>query len=111
MYLNPNIKLFAGRSNNTKASEEYVHVRFNYPDVKAVWDGWVPVEYRRTGVSIPASDKEALAEHLNSIYDQMHPSKFAAWKKEQDKYWANSRSTETKDIFYTLADGKWHCRN
>ena len=43
MALNPNIKLFAGRSYNTKASEEYVHVRFNYPDVKAVWDGWVPV--------------------------------------------------------------------
>ena len=50
MALNPNIKLFAGRSYNTKASEEYVHVRFNYPDVKAVWDGWVPVEYRRTGI-------------------------------------------------------------
>ena len=39
MALNPNIKLFAGRSYNRKASEEYVHVRFNYPGVKAVWDG------------------------------------------------------------------------
>ncbi len=111
MALNPNIKLFNGRFYNTKASEEYVHVKFTYPDIKSVWDGWIPVEYRRTGVSIPESDKEALANYLNSIYEQMHPLKYPAWKKEQDKYWATSRSTETKAIFYTLADGKWHCRN
>ena len=62
MALNPNIKLFNGRFYNTKASEEYVHVKFTYPDIKSVWDGWIPVEYRRTGVSIPESDKKALAK-------------------------------------------------
>ncbi len=111
MELNRNIKLFPGRTVNTKASEEYVHVIFSYPDANFKWDGWVPVEYRRTGVSIPQEDKDGLAEHLNSVYSQMHPSKYAAWKREQDKYWSATRSVETKDIFYILADGKWHCRN
>lgn len=111
MALNSNIELLPGRKHNTKASESYVQVVFNYPDIPTKWEGWVPVEYRRTGVSIPESDTEALENHLNSVYDQMHPSKFDAWKADQDKYWASSRSTETKEIFYTLADGKWHCRN
>jgi hypothetical protein len=42
---------------------------------------------------------------------QIHPSKYDAWKKEQDKLWEATRSVETKDIFYILSDGKWHCRN
>lgn len=111
MKLNENIQLFPERLFHTKASEEYVHVIFNYPDAEFKWDGWVPVEYRRTGVSISEGDKGALTEHLNDLYFQMHPSNFAAWKKEQDEYWSSTRSVETKEIFYILADGKWHCRN
>lgn len=112
MSLNSNIVLFKEpRYVNTKASEEYVHVKFKYPDVKKEWDGWVPVEYRRTGVSIPVSSKTELEEHLNSIYEQMHPSKYKAWVTEQDRYWNATRSVETKEIFNTLKDGKWHCRN
>lgn len=111
MALNPNIKLFNGRQYNTKASEEYVHVQFFYPDTNFKWDGWVPVEYRRTGVSIPDSDKVGLENYLNNVYEQMHPENYPVWKKEQDKLWDASRSTETKNIFYTLVDGKWHCRN
>lgn len=111
MSLNRNITLFDERPVNTKASERYVHVKFKYPDVNKEWDGWVPVEYRRTGVNIPADDIEGLEKHLNSIYEQMHPSKYDEWKKTQDKLWEATRSVETKDIFYILSDGKWHCRN
>ena len=112
MSLNSNIVLFKEeRYKNTKASEEYVHVKFKYPDIKKEWEGWVPVEYRRTGVSIPVSAKTELEEHLNSIYEQMHPSKYKAWVTEQDQYWNATRSVETKEIFNTLKDGKWHCRN
>lgn len=75
MALNSNIVLYdEARYVNTKASEEYVHVKFKYPDVQSEWDGWVPVEYRRTGVSIPVSAKKELEEHLNNIYSQMHPA-------------------------------------
>lgn len=111
MALNKNITLFKGRTVNTKASEQYVHVKFIYPDVNKEWDGWVPVEYRRTGVAIASDDTEALEQHLNSIYEQMHPSNYSSWKKTQDKLWEATRSVETKDIFYILSDGKWHCRN
>lgn len=111
MALNPNIKLFNGRTHNTKASEEYVHVTFTYPGANYVWDGWVPVEYRRTGVSIPETDTTSLETHLNNIYTQMQPANYSAWKQEQDRYWSATRSVETKEIFYILSDGKWHCRN
>lgn len=111
MPLNTNITLYPGRTVNTKASEEYVRVKFDYPDACKSWEGWIPVEYRRTGVSIPADDVNMLEEHLNSIYEQMHPAKYMAWKATQDQYWGSSRSVETKEIFYILADGKWHCRN
>lgn len=112
MALNVNIVLYEEeRKVNTKASEEYVHVKFKYPDIGKEWDGWVPVEYRRTGVSIPVTDRDALEKHLNNIYVQMHPSKYSAWVTEQDKFWDTTRSVETKNIFNILKDGKWHCRN
>ncbi len=112
MALNANIVIFEEpRRLNTKASEEYVHIKFKYPDVHDEWDGWVPVEYRRTGVSIPADDMAKLEEHLNSIYAQMHPSRYHAWVTAQDKLWNATQSVETKKIFNILKDGKWHCRN
>lgn len=112
MALNTNILLYREpRAVNTKASEEYVHVKFSYPDVQKEWDGWVPVEYRRTGVSIPSDDRAALENHLNNIYAQMHPSLYPRWVAEQDKRWNATRSVETKEIFNILKDGQWHCRN
>lgn len=106
MALDPNIVLYKeARRVNTKASEEYVHVQFRYPDADKVWDGWVPVEYRRTGVSIPHSDDVKLSEHLNHIYAQMHPSTYPEWVTAQDAYWEKTRSVETKEIFNTLKDG------
>ena len=68
--LNPNIKIVeTERKKHSKASEEYIHVDFTYKD--SHWEGWVPVEYRRTGVSIKT--EERLIEYLNKIYPQMDP--------------------------------------
>lgn len=112
MALSKNILIYnESRKYNTKASEEYVHVRFSYPDAGQEWDGWVPVEYRRTGVSIPADDRQALEEHSESIYEQMHPSLYPKWRAEQDAFWNATHAVETKDIFNILKDGRWHCRN
>jgi len=47
---------------NSKASEVYVSVRFTYADY--VWEGYVPIEYRRTGTSIDFDDKEKLYRKL-----------------------------------------------
>ena len=94
---------------NTKASESYVSVIFKYKDSE--WHGWIPVEYRRTGVNIPEDAPEKLYSHLNSIYEQMNPDNYNAWVKKEDEKWSRSRSVETKEIFNLLKDGKWHCRN
>lgn len=49
--LNPNIAFLLDRPIvNSKASEVYVSVRFTYEDY--TWEGYVPIEYRRTGTSI-----------------------------------------------------------
>lgn len=106
--LNPNIKLT--RQNlimHTKASEVYVAVTFTYPNNK-IWTGWVPIEYRRTGTSLKTSDE--IAEHLNSVYEQMNPENFPNWLKEQDEFWkTKQKSKVTKPFFDSLIKGGWQC--
>jgi ICEA Protein. len=106
--LNSNIKIVESeRKKHSKASEEYVHVKFTYPT--EIWDGWVPVEYRRTGVSIKTNDE--LYEHLNKVYEQMKPEKYNDWLKSQEKYWAEEKAgaATTKAFFDSLSKGGWQC--
>lgn len=73
--LNANITIVEKeRKKHSKASEEYIHVEFDYPGT--TWDGWVPVEYRRTGVSIKQGEVNRLTAYLNKIYEQMNPINF-----------------------------------
>ncbi len=112
MALNSNVIIYMEPVKvNTKASEEYIHIKFKYPDVNKEWDGWVPIEYRRTGISISVTDETKLEEYLNTIYLQMHPFNYPIWLEIQEKFWNATRSVETKEIFNILKDGKWHCRN
>lgn len=109
--LNKNIKIVdPKRKKHSKASEEYIHVIFNYPGAKS-WDGWVPVEYRRTGVSIPEGDTEKLYSYLNKVYEQMTPSNFPAWLIDQEKFWREEKpnATITKEFFDSLIKGGWQC--
>lgn len=99
------------RKIHTKAGEEYIHVTFVYDDPEDFYDVWVPVEYRRTGISIKREDKDGLNQYLNSVYKQMKPQNYSAWLRRQELFWENSRSDVTKPIFDILKDGKWHCRN
>lgn len=93
---------------HSKASEEYLHCEFDYK-VK-LWDGWVPVEYRRTGVSIKPNEHDRLVAYLNTVYDQMQPEKFPAWKEKQDEFWKEkSRAETTKAFFDSLIQGGWQC--
>ena len=94
---------------HTKASEKYLSVKFSYPEFSQSWSGWVPIEYRRTGVSIQNDDE--LYEHLNYVYDQMNPSNYKGWLAEQQKFWATEKSgaAVTKPFFDALAEGGWKC--
>ena len=93
---------------NSKASETYVSVRFDFEG--SSWEGYVPIEYRRTGVSIDFEDKDKLYEYLNFVYVQMKPEKRATWKKSQEEFWANKPNAgTTKAFFDKLAEGGWKC--
>lgn len=84
---------------NSKASETYVAVRFSYG--QSSWEGYVPIEYRRTGVSIDFNDKDVLNEYLNSVYEQMSPEKFEDWKRTQEEFWAGKPKAGTTKAFLT----------
>ncbi|MCG1024512.1 restriction endonuclease [Dehalobacter sp.] len=105
--LNKNISIVEkARKKHSKASEEYIHVKFTYQNV--VWDGWVPVEYRRTGISLKNDDE--VNAHLNIAYEQMNPDNFSAWVKKQEEFWADKqRAQTTKAFFDSLIKGGWQC--
>ena len=69
---------------HSKALERYLHVIFSY--ARGKWDGWVPIEYRRTGINLHTQDE--INKHLNLVYAEMDPSKLAQWKRDQDSFWA-----------------------
>ncbi|MCL2223839.1 MAG: restriction endonuclease [Defluviitaleaceae bacterium] len=106
MKLNPNIKIVSDkRETHSKASEEYVSVRFDYP--QKTWEGWIPVEYRRTGVSIKTEDE--LVEYLNNVYAEMNPDNYSAWLESQKEFWAGKKAEITKSFFDCLLEGSWQC--
>lgn len=94
------------RRQHSKASEEYVDVRFVY-ESGLVWELAIPIVYRRTGLEL-VSDEEIRA-YVESIYEEVSPANWAAWKTEQNKYWAGTRADVTKPIFDVLASdfGWW----
>lgn len=107
--LNENIKILDNSPIiNSKASEVYVSVVFTYGDVQ--WEGYVPIEYRRTGLSIEFEDKEKLYPYLNFVYVQMKPEKVKVWKEKQKEFWKTKpNASTTKEFFDTLVKGGWKC--
>lgn len=106
--LNHNIRIVEpDRKKHSKASEEYFHVQFTYGS--STWDGWVPVEYRRTGVSIKS--QEELIEYLNRVYDQMKPERLSTWLEKQNEFWTEEKPNAgtTKAFFDSLIQGGWKC--
>ncbi|MEB3502610.1 hypothetical protein ROV62_01415 [Pasteurella multocida] len=108
--LNENIILPNGyvRIKHSKASEEYIKVKFKY-DNDITWDGWIPVEYRRTGISIDENNEEEINKYLNSVYNEIHPNNYQSWLKKQEEFWIDSKAIVTKQFFDSLRDGGWRC--
>ena len=110
MSLNKNVHILDNgkRKAHAKASEEYVQVEFKFGS--HTWSGWIPVEYRRTGVSI--RDTSELHEYLNSVYEQLNPENLESWYAAQTEFWAGkSRAAVTKSFFDSLVKGGWQCVN
>lgn len=96
---NPNIKVL-GRRSHTKASEEYVSVRFTYDQEEVSWD--IPIEYRRTGVALSDKTDEEIVQYIEEVYDLCQPSKWPEFKKAAKKYWDANNAAVTREFFDVL---------
>lgn len=102
--LNKNIEII-GRRKHSKASERYIDVIFKYGD--EIWEGSVPVEYRRAGIY--AKDETEEIEILNGVYDKLGPDNYREWLINEEKFWDGRRSGNAKQFFDATKDGKWKC--
>lgn len=91
-----------------KASEKYIDVVFTYEDGYK-WDGSIPIEYRRTGTDLLAD--EEIENHLQDAYKHCHPSKWAGWRKLQNRFWQQKPNADvTKKLFDKMASTfQWTC--
>lgn len=88
-----------GMRSHTKASETYVDVVFHYEDVSI--ETSVPIEYRRTGTSIPEDEIES---YLSKVYDEVNPIHWSTWKEAQREFWKDkSKAVVTKEFFDVLS--------
>jgi hypothetical protein len=99
------IRIHQSRSHR-KASERYKDVTFYYED-GTVWEGSIPIEYRRTGTNL--YEEKEIQEYLKKAYDYCQPSKRQEWLAEQEKFWASKRKEETWQLFEQLKTFKWTC--
>lgn len=109
MELNQNIRILSEHPIiNMKGSETYISVQFIYKN--KIWEGYVPIEYRRTGTYIDFNDKNMLNEYLNSIYEKMNPNNMAKWIEDQKEFWQTKpKAMTTKAFFDVLSQGGWKC--
>lgn len=72
------------------------------------WEGWIPLEYRRTGISIKPEDE---IDYLNQIYPQLNPSNYPTWLNKQKEYWDTEKANAktTREFFDSLSEGGWQC--
>lgn len=103
--MNKKIRI-TGTRKHLKASEEYVDVQFSYG--REIWEGSIPVVYRRTGLELRTD--EAISEHLDAAYIACAPEARAKWTKEQKEFWADKeRAHVTREFFDTLLSFLWSC--
>lgn len=92
---------------HAKASERYVSVVFEYDD-DAVWEGWIPIEYRRTGTNL--STKDEIEAHLEAVAPFCHSSRLDEWRREQASFWGTKpRAEVTKPFYDVLQQFQWSC--
>jgi hypothetical protein len=95
-----------GKRGHSKASERYVDVIFHYNAFK--WELAIPIEYRRTGLHIEDDDEKEIKKYVESVYEEIHPSKWEKWKQHQKEFWKDRNADVTKPFFDCLArDFKW----
>lgn len=107
--MNKKIKILSDKAIiNSKASESYISVEFDYGKEK--WVGYVPIEYRRANILIDINDKITLENYLDEIYNLMDPKNMDEWQKQQNIFWETKpNASTTKQFFDVLSTGEWKC--
>lgn len=95
-----------GLRKHSKASENYVDLKFILPD-GSEWEGSIPYFYRRTGLFI--EDPEDLAAYLKEIKPHFSQSNIEKFKAEEKQRWENEMAGKqtTKGFFDVLLDLEW----
>ncbi|MCL2016666.1 MAG: restriction endonuclease [Defluviitaleaceae bacterium] len=92
---------------HAKATEKYVDVSFALPH--GDWHGWIPVEYRRTGVNLQTD--EEISDYIEKIYNIMEKTPPSEWLSAEEQFWREEKpnAATTKEFFDILAQGGWKC--
>lgn len=60
---------------------------FEYPS--GLWEGSVPIEYRRTGTY--ARNEEEEINILNKTYDLLNPENYRKWLENEETFWSENK--------------------
>ena len=91
---------------NTKASEEYANVKFDW-DTKEIWQGFIPFKYRRTGLDI--HEEKELADYLISIKHYFTKEESEKWIEDQKSFWESEKkgADVTYPFFNAMINLEW----
>lgn len=95
---------------HSKANERYVSVKMEYGE-DGNFEGWIPIEYRRTGLNL--NSREEIERYLISIYPYLNPKLYPQWEADAELFWKEEKpgAGVTKSVFDVLKSGKWICVN
>lgn len=95
-----------GAHSHNKASEVYVDVIYSAPDGSPIWDGSIPVHYRRTGLAL--KDETEIANHLLQAREHLLHKNRHEWIKTELAHWKQNHNAEVTFAFFeVLATLKW----
>lgn len=97
--------------NIAKMEDVYLSVRFRYQGV--IWNGAVPIRAKYQGVNVPLTQADVF-DWVQTCYDALNPAKYLVWQNQQNQFWQNKNSEDTKLVFDALngTDNttRWLCR-
>lgn len=94
-----------------KMEDYYLQVRFKYQRI--VWNGAIPLRAKYQGVNVPFTQEDVF-EWARICYSALNPAEFPAWQQDQNAFWNDKNSEDTKLVFDALngteRTTKWLCR-
>lgn len=90
----------------------YLEVMFRYKGLSS-WNGCVPIRAKYQGININ-ENKIDIFDWVERCYDILDPRNSDAWNREQNRYWDDGNSMDTRAVFDALNGNRkitsWICR-